>query len=175
MALFFVIALGGLLLNGIGEAGASTPASGTILFYAPQQSSVHGTVVITGAIGDYGTTLTINKSGKAEANGNYVKITLQKGTFEINSTSFNAKANNLQPAFFKATCSVSYAVTGQVTLFGGTGLYEGISGTMNISGTSGFILPRITSGKHKGQCNESNNVQPISQYALIAGSGTVSF
>lgn len=174
-ALFSFIVLGGLFLNGIGEAGASTPVGGTVHIYAPQKNSVHGTIVITGAIGDYGTTLTINKNGKAEANGNYVKITLHKGTFEINSTSFNAKSNNMQPTINKATCSVMATVTGPVTLFDGTGLYKSISGAVNITGTFGFIGPLFKNGKHKGQCNLSNSAQPISQYVLITGVGAVSF
>jgi hypothetical protein len=39
----------------------------------------------------------------------------------------------------------------------------------------GAIFPRFTSGKTKGQCNESNSAQPLSQYAVITGSGSVSF
>jgi hypothetical protein len=158
-----------------GSIASSTPAGGSVQIYAPQSDSLHGTIVITGAIGDYGKTLTINSSGKAAANGNYVKITLHKGTFEINSATFNAMAQNVQPTVNQATCSAAATVAGPVTLFDGTGLYQGISGTVNITGTFGFIGPVFKSGKSKGQCNMSNNAQPISQYTLITGSGTVSF
>jgi hypothetical protein len=158
-----------------GTGAPSTPAGGPVQIYAPQSSSVHGTIVITGALGDFGKTLTINRSGKADGNGNFVKITLHKGTFKVNSTTFNAKANNAQPTVYKATCSAVGTATGPVTLFDGTGLYRGISGTVNITATFGFIGPLFKSGKNKGQCNLSNNAQPISQYTLITGSGTVSF
>jgi hypothetical protein len=178
VALLAIATLSGTLLlgGGVSASAASTPAGGPVNFYAPQNGDgIHGSVIITGAIGDYGKTVSIDKNGKTDAKGNYVKVTLQKGTFEINTTTFNAKSRNVKPTFFKATCSALITFTGQVTLFGGTGLYGGISGTLNITGTSGFILPRLASGKNKGQCNLSNNAQPISQYTLIEGSGTVSF
>jgi hypothetical protein len=114
-------------------------------------------------------------TGKAVANGNYVKVTLHKGTFEINSATFNATTKNLQPTVNEATCSAVGTASGPVTLFDGTGLYQGITGTVNVTATFGFLGPLFKSGKSKGQCNMSNNAQPISQYTLITGSGTVSF
>jgi len=159
-----------------GSIASSTPAGGSVQIYAPQSSDgIHGTIVITGAIGDYGKTLTINSKGKAVANGNYVKITLHKGTFEINSATFNAKAQNLQPTVNKATCSAVGTVSGPVTLFDGTGLYQGITGTVNVTAMFGFLGPLFKSGNSKGLCNLGNNAQPISQFTLITGSGTVSF
>jgi hypothetical protein len=174
-----VASLGGATLLGVSASGASasTPKGGGITFYAPQQSDgIHGTIVITGAVGDYGTTTSIDKNGTADAKGNYVKITLQKGTFELNSTTANAKFSSVQPTVNNATCSALAAATGAtVTVFDGTGLYKGISGTWTISLMFGAIFPRFTSGKTKGQCNESNSAQPLSQYAVITGSGSVSF
>jgi len=158
-----------------GSSASSTPAGGPVQIYAPQSDSIHGTIYVTGAIGDYGKTLTINSKGKATSGGNFVKITLHKGTFEVNSTAFNAKSNNLQPTVYAATCSATGTVSGPVTLFNGTGLYKGISGTVNITATFGFLGPLFKSGKNKGQCNFSNNAQPISQYTSITGLGTVSF
>jgi len=134
-----------------------------------------GTILVTGAIGDYGKTLTIDKNGKTDSNGNYVRITLHKGTFEVNSTALNAKANKAQPAFYNATCSAQFFVTGRVMLFNGTGLYKGLTGTVNITETYAVILPLYKSGKDKGQCNASNNAQPLSYYSSITGTGRVSF
>jgi hypothetical protein len=132
-------------------------------------------VVITGAIGDFGTFLTIDKNGKADPSGNYVKITLKQGAFEIDSTMLNAAANKAQPTVTKATCSAYFSVSGPVTLLGGTGMYKGIAGTVKITQTFAIIFPRYTSGANKGQCNESANVQPIAQYGSITGAGTVRF
>ena len=160
---------------GFAATTPSTPAGGSVKIFATPSNGAGGTILITGAIGDYGKTLSIDKNGKTDSNGDYVKITLKKGTFEVNSTTLNAKATKAQPAFYTATCSAQFSVTGRVTLFNGTGLYQGITGTVNITETYAVILPLYTSGKNKGQCNASNNAQPLSQYSSISGTGTVSF
>lgn len=156
-------------------ARQGNPAGGTVKIFATPANGAGGTILIIGAIGDHGKTLSIDKNGKTDSNGDYVKITLQKGTFEINSTALNAKANKAQPAFYKATCSAQFSVTGRVTLFNGTGLYKGLAGTVNITETYAFVLPLLKSGKNKGQCDLSNNAQPLSSYSSITGTGRVSF
>jgi hypothetical protein len=158
---------------GFAATTSSTPAGGSVRIFVTPNNGAAATILITGAIGDFGKTLTIDKNGKTDSNGNYVKITLQKGTFELNSTTLNAKANSSQPTFYKATCSAQLSATGPVTLFDGAGLYRGITGTLNITETYAFIVPLSASGKNKGQCNPS--AQPISQYSSITGAGTVSF
>jgi uncharacterized membrane protein len=172
-----VAVLGSLVLGGASAFAAttpSTPAGGPVkVFATPSPTGAGGTIVIVGAIGDYGRTLSINKNGTTDPNGNYVRITLQKGTFEVNSTTLNATANKAQPTGDPTTCSGSLSVSGPVTLFNGTGLYRGIAGTVNITETFAFIASRYTTGKHKGLCNES--AQPLSEYGSITGTGTVSF
>jgi hypothetical protein len=134
-----------------------------------------GAIVFTGAIGDYEKFLTIDQNGKADPNGNFVKITLKKGTFEVDSTTLNAAANKMQPAMNPMTCSAALSASDPVTLFDGTGLYKGIAGTVKITETFAFVLPTFTSGAKKGQCNESNSAQPIAQYSAITGLGAVKF
>jgi hypothetical protein len=146
-----------------------------VKLFATPSDGLHATILMTGAIGDYGNALTIDKNGTPDPNGNYVKVTLQKGGFEINSTTLNAKANKAQPTFDTATCSAALYVAGPLTLSNGTGLYSGIAGTLTVSETAAFILPRYTGGKNKGECNTSNSAQPVKQYASIIGTGTVSF
>ena len=75
----------------------TTPAGGAVYVHATGNNGPAGTIIITGAIGDYGKTLSIDRNGKTDTNGNYVKITLHKGTFEVNSTVLNAKTNHAQP------------------------------------------------------------------------------
>jgi hypothetical protein len=152
---------------------ASAPAGGLVRIFVTPNNGAAAAILVTGAIGDYGTTLMIDKNGETDSNGNYIKVTLHKGTFEMNSTTLNAKANSSRPTFYKATCSALESVTGPVTLFNGTGPYKGIIGTLSITETYAYISPRSTSGENKGQCNLS--AQPISQYSSITGSGTVSF
>jgi hypothetical protein len=159
-------------------AGTSTmPTGGTVkVFVTPKGASgEHGTILIIGAIGDWGTTLNVNANGTADPNGNYAKVTLQKGTFLVNLTSLNALSNKVQPTFYAGSCSADFSVKGPIGLSEGTGAYQGISGTLTILETFAFILPRYASGAHAGQCNTSNNAQPVAQHGDITGSGTVGF
>ena len=166
-----------LLIPATVALGASPPAGGKVnVFVTPLSANgPKANIVVTGAIGDYGTALSVNKSGKTAANGAYEKITLQQGSFLVNATKLNAKLNHLKPTVNTATCSVSATGTGPVTLSNGAGLYAGISGTLQITFKFAFIGPRFSSGPHKGQCNESNNAPALAQYQSITGSGTVSF
>ncbi len=79
-----VFAVCGLL--GGTSALAAMPAGGPVHFFATTGNGIVGKITVTGAIGDYGKTLSMTKSGKPDANGNYVKVTMKKGTFEINVT-----------------------------------------------------------------------------------------
>jgi len=173
----FACAILAALVSACLASGASMPAGGAVrLFATPVANSpIHTTVLFTGAIGDHGQALTINKDGAADANGDYVKVTLKEGGFEINSTTLNAKANNARPASNNTTCSAALSVTGPVSLFDGTGLYTGIGGTLSITETFAFLGPRYTSGAKQGQCNESNSAQPVAEYSSITGTGTVKF
>lgn len=176
-AAFGAAMMGSALIFATAASGTGMPAGGSVkLFAIPEDnSSLHTTVLFTGAIGDHGQALTINKNGTPDANGNYVKVTLKHGTFEINATALNAKANRTQPVGNSTTCSAALSVTGPVSLFDGTGLYTGITGTLNITETFAFILPRFTSGTRNGKCNESNSAQPVAQYSSITGNGAVKF
>jgi hypothetical protein len=49
--------------------------------------------VFVGAIGEYGTAVNVDKNGKVNPNGNFVKVKLKKGTFEIDSTALNKEIN----------------------------------------------------------------------------------
>src|SRR5579862_4512189 len=94
--------------SALASGAANMPAGGAVYVHATGSSGPAGTIIITGAIGDYGKTLSIDKNGKTDSNGNYVKITLQKGTFEVNSTILNAKTNRAQPTVNRATCSFHF-------------------------------------------------------------------
>ena len=173
-----VALVGSLLCGGTPTTAAGMPAGGPIqVFVTPDLTpgSPNGTIVVTGAIGDYGTTLSIDKNGKTDANGNFEKITLKKGTFEVDTTTLNALANKVQPTMNTATCSGFGTVVAPTTLLDGTGLYAGISGVVKIVETFAFIGPKYTTGAKKGQCNMSNNAQPLAQYGSIIGTGKVKF
>ena len=176
------IALFGSVLFSGAAAGAATtpapPAAGSVsLFATPSESgNGDGTIVLTGAVGDYGKiTPNMDKDGKVDPNGDYGEAILQKGTIEVNLTKFNAVTNNAQPSIDKTTCSAAFTGTGPVTFVSGTGLYKGISGTLDLTATFAAIFPRFATGKDKGQCNLSNSAQPVAEWGSITGKGTVSF
>jgi len=161
-------------------ASASTPAGGVVhVFITPSLTNGGGgTVVLTGAIGDYGTTTGhTTKSGKPDQTGAYGTMDLKKGTILVDLSALEAKqvsaSNQAQPNL--STCSQSISLTAPLTFVSGTGLYKGITGTVNTSFYVAFVLPRFTSGKNKGMCNGSNNAVPLAEYGQLIGSGTVSF
>jgi hypothetical protein len=162
-----------LLAVGSGAVAAAAPTGGAVkVFGVPKGGG--GSIVFTGAIGDYGKVQRENANGAANPKGNYVKFNLKQGTFVGNGTALFTKLNNATPAFDQATCSGAFSVSAPMPLAGGTGMYTGISGTLNVRVTFGFVGPRYRSGKHKGQCNVSQNSTPLAQIAAIAGSGDVS-
>jgi hypothetical protein len=171
-----VVAVATVLGVGSAVGAAQSPPAGGPIYVHVTPGNGRGPIVITGAIGDYGTSVNVDRNGKPNSNGNFAKVTLKKGSFEVNLKVLNAKQNKTQPHFNQTTCSGTFGpTTAPVTLFNGKGLYMGISGKVNITLTFGFIAPVYTSGAHKGQCNMSNNVQPLAQWVTAGGPGIVRF
>lgn len=159
---------------------ATMTTTGTIqVWVTPNTANVNNPVskiVITGVIGDWGTATSVNKNGTPNTNGNYEKIVLQHGGFMVNSVALNQKTNNAPPTSANATtCSVVFGGSGPTTLFGGTGTYAGITGTIVITEKFAGIGARYTSGAKKGQCNMSNNSEPVAFWGSITGTGKVTF
>ena len=159
---------------------ASMTTTGTIqVWVTPNSTNINSPVsniVITGVIGDFGTATSINKNGTVDDNGNYVRIALKQGGFEVNSVILNKITNAAPPLMSNATtCSVVFGGVGPITLFNGTGAYAGITGTLHMTERFAGIGARYTSGAKKGQCNMNNNVPPVAFYGSITGTGKVSF
>jgi hypothetical protein len=176
MSRLAITALTGITLLGGGAAFASTSstqAGGRVRLFVGPGTSAASPILLTGAIGDFGTTTSVNKNGKKDPEGTYIKVTLRKGTFRVNATALDGRLNKAQPALDQATCSGWLVQTGPVWLANGTGRYAGISGTLQMTVTLAFISPRYTSGKDKGQCEY--NTQPLSRYASTTGSGIVKY
>jgi hypothetical protein len=166
-----------LALLATAGAGAGTtppaPAGGPIALQATVGNGPAGKIVVAGAIGDWGTALTIDENGKPDQNGNYVKVTLRKGTFEIDSTALNHKTANPRPQIASdTTCSVSASGTAPVTLFNGTGLYKGIAGTASVTLTFTGIGHHYQGGAKKGQCDHG---PALAMLGTVIGHGTVRF
>jgi hypothetical protein len=166
---------GTVLLGGgtaiFASAASGSPAGGTIHVFVnvDVKSETVNPIVITGAIGDYGTATSVDKNGKVDPNGNYENIKLKKGTFWVNGTALTAKANRTTPSINPATCSLSLSVSGPTQLFKGTGLYKGIGGTVKITESFGAVFSRLPSGA----CNEAGN--PLSQGGSVTGVGRATF
>jgi hypothetical protein len=172
-----VIMLMGVLLTPSAVAAAA-PAGGAVQIWVTVNATSNSAtmpILVTGAIGDYGKATSHDKSGKVDSNGDYVTVALQKGSFQVNSVALDKKFKNVQPTVNPTTCSAYFSGSGAVTLSAGTGAYQGITGTVTITETFAFIGPRYKTGAKKGQCNESNNSQPIAGYGSLSGVGTVSF
>lgn len=152
------------------------PAGGPIKVFITPGASGGAAIVVTGAIGGRGKAIYVNKDGQPSPKGNYVKVTMEQGTgegstFEGNVTAVNAKANTATFPIATAACTAEGTLSGPVTLLDGTGLYKGISGTVQITETIAWTMPRYASGAKKGQCDGPQAVQ----FVYIAGQGKVSF
>ena len=113
---------------------------------------------------------------KVDDNGDYVNVVFKHGGFEVDSVELNKITNAAPPIMANnTTCSVEFGASGPVTLFNGTGMYAGISGNLQITQRFAAVGSRYTSGPKKGQCNMSNNSQPIAFWGSITGAGKVSF
>lgn len=157
-------------------APAAAPTGGPIALFATVGYSPSGKIVVAGAIGDWGRTLSIDKNGTPDLNGNFVRVTLKKGTFEIDSTALNKKMANPRPQIASdVTCSIATSGNGRVKLFNGTGLYKGITGTARVTLSFTGIGSRYQSGAKKGQCLHSDNVKPLAMMGTVTGRGNVHF
>ncbi len=168
--------IAGLVLGGtvLGAPVLAMPAfaatKGTVHVWSELTPSPTSPIIFTGAFGDYGTATNIDKNGKTDQNGNYVRIVLKKGTFEVNAVALGKEFSKLQPVF-AAGCSATFTGSAQVTFFQGTGAYAGINGTITVTSTNALVLPTLKNGK----CNETESGTPLSQYETITGSGSVTF
>lgn len=171
MRLRIAVSMVSLALLVVAAASAEpAPSGGSIqIFVTPGKTQGAGTILVTGAIGDYGRTTRANKDGIGRA-------ILSKGSFEVDLSALDKDANRAQPTLIdKTTCSYVFKVSGPVTIMHGTGQYAGIAGRATISETFAAIGPRYATGARKGQCNMSNNANPVAQWGTVSGTGTVAF
>jgi hypothetical protein len=156
----------------VAVATGSKPAGGSFRVFGSS-----GSVLLTGAIGDHGRSQSVNKAGKPSSKGNYIKLTLSKGTVTLNKTKLDkalAKAFGAATVN-KATCSASVTASETIPFVNGTGRYAGASGSAHITVAFGFILPRYKSGAKAGKCNTSMRSKPVATKQIVYGTGKVSF
>ncbi|MGO9496248.1 MAG: hypothetical protein ACLQA5_05980 [Solirubrobacteraceae bacterium] len=118
--------------------------------------------ILTGAITDHG----IDHQGVAD-DGIYNRLMLSKGSFDISTVNLLANFPPLDPT----TCSSDGTETVAVPVVDGTGTgaYQGISGTFQITVTFASILPRLPNGL----CNTNATKYPGIE--ISRGAGTISY
>ena len=149
---------------------ASSQQGGKIRVFVTNTSASKAKILITGAIGDFGTAISQDANGKTDPNGNFEKVKLKHGGFLVNATALNKKVNSVKPTINRTNCSISLSGTGPATIGSGTGAYAGISGKISITITFAGIAPKTAKG-----CNIGQNAKLSGQYQSITGSGNVSF
>ncbi len=125
------------------------------------------TVILTGAIGDFGEAMRTYAHGKIERNYNQLDLTITHGSFQLSIAGIE---NDLVSAFRHfpsntSTCSGIVTATGTTPIVAGsgTGAYKGISGNF----TTTVTIHEVDSWP---KCNAL-----LAQDVFITGSGTVSF
>jgi hypothetical protein len=136
----------------ISTVAQTTPIAHSIHFFdaLPDTKGGVGHVVITGAIGDYGTTRLVPHTGsRSLAGGQATKVTLRHGTFMLRQGNIHGQA----PTQASSNCSFSQVETWNSHVSHGTGRYAGISGTLDTTVMFAEVSPKFTSGAKKGQCH----------------------
>lgn len=169
----------GVLLGGAATA-ASAAASGTVrVFVTPNNTTAPkhpGKVMLTGAIGDYGSVINATAAGKPTGTKKkktpYRLLRLKKGTILVNIATFQSKltsAFSSPSGFNSTTCSQSIDLSGSISLVSGTGAYAGITGSFVMTGHFAGITKRTKSGS----CTTKTTTPTAATYSSIIGSGTV--
>ncbi len=145
------------------------------LFVLPRDttSGAHpGTVLLTGAVADYGKSVATNAGGKPTPQGTYRELELTKGTFLVDIASLEQAIDTTfsHAAFNMTTCSVSITVSGAIKIVSGTKAYSGITGSLMLTGSIAEIAPRTKSGA----CTTKTSTRPVATFTEFTGSGTVS-
>ncbi len=159
--------------GGAVAAASGSPTRGAVRVWVTPGSGAVDRILLTGIIADHGTATSINKAGKVDKNGTYVRVALRHGTFLVNAVAFNKDLDKIRPTVDKGTCSFWGTGSGDVTLSDGTGAYAGITGRIRMTTSFAAVLPRFASGAKKGQCNA--NGRPVTEFdGELLGAGSVS-
>jgi hypothetical protein len=151
-------------------ARAGTRGGAVRLLDYSGDDGAESTVILTGAIGDYGRALSVTADGKAdpEHRGD-LRLTLAHGSFRIGVSGLDKKLVSAFSHFPSdtATCSGTVSVSGPAPIVAGsgTGAYRGISGRFTLTAT-------IAEVDATQKCGPSS---PFLRQAVInSGPGTVS-
>jgi hypothetical protein len=156
----------------LGSTLASAAPAGGVFHFSAVSTNINAanppdTTVITGAIGDHGTS-TSSQNGT----GPIVTTKLSKGSLKINIAALNAKTNSETFGTFDAqTCTFFGTATATVKLTGGTGAYKGAHGSATATEWVAVVGPRLASGA----CNPSGNAPAVAGNFSVEATGIVHF
>jgi len=153
------------------SAGAASRGGVIYAYGTPALSGPDGTIVIAGAVGDYGPTIKVDRAGHTDPTGTFGKLVLQRGTIMINNTALQRaiQAGSRHAHLNPATCSLHGTISAPSKIVSGTGAYAHITGTIKVTFTMAELVGRLAGGG----CN--TKAGPIAVYASIFGTGTVRF
>jgi len=154
--------------NGLSAASPNTSGAVHLTEYMNSDGTT-GSVILSGAIGDYGKAQSVNPDGSVNTEHNsQLNLELSHGSFRLNITDlderFVATLANL-PVNTK-TCSVTAAVSARVPVVPGSGtsMYKAVKGGFRLTVTLDEVYKPTA-------CNETGAY--LAQTIIIAGTGTV--
>jgi hypothetical protein len=154
-----------------GTAAATPPTAGAVrLTDYTDNDGPTSTVILTGAIGDYGKAQSVNPDGTVNPEHNsQLNLMLTRGSFRLSIADLHKKFVSAMSQFppNKVTCSgtVTVGAATPIVAGSGTGSYKGISGTFNLT----LTLDEVD----KKPCTDSSVL--LAQAVVTTGSGTASF
>jgi hypothetical protein len=150
----------------------TTTAGGVlhIIGYSKNSDGPYFTVILTGAIGDYGPAVTVHQNGAIDPeHTSQLRLGLRNGSFRLNIASLDNKIVSVTSHYASTpTCSFHFSVTAPapVVAGSGTGSYRGVSGSISMTVTSDEVDVKPCPG---------GTSKFLSQLIVVVGSGTVSF
>lgn len=133
------------------------------------------TVIVTGAIGDYGKAVSVYPNGTVDPDhDSELSVQLSRGTFRLDTAALDKAFLQAFSTDFPtdaATCSGSFAVTRQVSVVAGsgTGAYKGVGGSFTLTAT----LDEVDKAGAAQPCDGTGAF--LGQAIVISGPGTVTF
>ena len=150
---------------------AQVPAAakaGEITVFVPLNAKTRAPALVIGAIGDHGTFVSIDRNGTPDANGNYAKLIMTRGSFELDGRAFTRALRPIAKPNL-GSCTISFAGAASISVFNGTGAYKGIHGTLHGVGRAGLLAARDANG----QCDHHAN--PVEILGSITATGNVTY
>jgi hypothetical protein len=152
-----------------GGRAASTPGTETLT----------GRVTGAAAVASSGPTIPLKFSGVVNTTGTFrppnsnsahVTITFPTKAGNLVVAAYAPDANAAPTIVNAAACRFGSTVHATYTVDGAksTGKFAGATGSGKATVIFQASAPRFTSGSHKGQCNMSNNAQPLTSGAFAA-------